>query len=251
MVLETYAQSLERKFKDLFDECSNSLDDRWTELETLLKNIDQSKLHMWVHFFANDVFYHECRLMNDFIEALKQENIHKTSNEMFKYDSPYQSRHLDKKLILEVHEKLTSGLGERFDPGRLRTCMASNSFRIFPDHEVVESQLDVLVEFTNFLYKSMKSFKHKLIVAAFFLWGFLEIHPFKGGNGMTSKFLFQHILRDVCTVPIPLSESKLYIRAMKSGGVDDFPKLLIDSVLTIMISNIHTNNLTNLTQLKF
>jgi Fic family protein len=87
----------------------------------------------------------------------------------------------------------------------------------------ISPRLASLIAFTNTEYELLSSdidkLAHIICLGGFFFSEFLLLHPFRDGNGRTSRLLLSHLLRRHTIVPVSLylrSNCGYYIEVMQS-----------------------------------
>jgi len=115
-------------------------------------------------------------------------------------DVSQKNTSFDLKLILEIHEMVTSDLVDKFHSGKIRQePVFVNNPRtrqvvyLPPDHQDVPGLMDELIEYVNDNRRKIDP----LILAGIFHKQFVIIHPFIDGNGRTTRLLTKILLSNM------------------------------------------------------
>jgi fido (protein-threonine AMPylation protein) len=154
---------------------------------------------------------------------VQMENLYSAVNELF--SAKYERTLLSEDLIQDVHKMVMVNVQPDRNAGTYRTVevgAAGSSVQYEKPHNIAP-RLASLIAFTNSEYLLLSNQTDKLVdiicLGGFFLSEFLLIHPFRDGNGRTSRLLLSHLLRGHTIVPVSLylrSNRKHYIEVMQS-----------------------------------
>lgn len=88
--------------------------------------------------------------------------------------------------------------------------LSSGGLSYFPPYNRVSQLMDGLVEYMN----SLNTEFNQILKAVFLKTMILSIHPFRDGNGRTSRVIFNGLLRQrgYPYVTIPVSENERYVK---------------------------------------
>eukprot|EP01036_Dinobryon_divergens_P038257 gene38257-50190_t len=154
---------------------------------------------------------------------VQMENLYRAVNELFspKYDQTL----LSEDLIKRVHKMVMNNVQADGNAGAYRTVEvgAAGSSVQYEKPQNISPRLASLIAFTNTEYELLSNDVDKLAriicLGGFFLSEFLLLHPFRDGNGRTSRLLLSHLLRRHTIVPVSLylrSNRDHYIEVMQS-----------------------------------
>jgi fido (protein-threonine AMPylation protein) len=134
--------------------------------------------------------------------------------------------------LLEWHAAMFAGIdsfkGKKV--GSLRDCGVSVGSRLCPNKTLAHEGLRELCKIVNEFTESaagkpttdMENMMRIFALAAFTQYHFLDLHPFKDGNGRMGRFLAKHILESCLPVPFPMYNSREdYFHALRAGDARD------------------------------
>lgn len=144
-----------------------------------------------------------------------------------------EERTLDKKLILDLHERCALDLQPRAR-GAYRNApaiiLAARTTPLAP-HKIRPAMDDLVYE-----YGVLREGSHPLLAIAWFHAAFESIHPFADGNGRTGRLLMNFQLQKSGYPPIAIKvdHGLEYKAALEAWQVDDNPQPFIDLFLSCL-----------------
>ena len=211
-------------------------------------------------FFLNNL-YNEIKFVNmynalNYALHFKQSHNCVDENDFFSIEN---AKHVNKIV----------GCGLWENPGSFRTGPASSSnfssknlFATsienyeYVDFILIEEKLKTLFIKTHHLLTKHKEISERIKIGTLFFLMFLDIHPFKNGNGRTARILLSFILKDNCCLPVGFLNTKdgreIYLKCLCESrqmstsyvGTYYYPGALCAFLLESILSNINfLNNL--------
>ena len=177
--------------------------------------------------FKNKLLEMAPKLCCDELESwfVQMDNLYRAVNELF--SAKYERTLLSEDLIREVHKMVMNNVQSDGNAGVYRTVevgAAGCSVQYEKPHNI-SPRLASLIAFTNAEYEVLSTthidnqLENIICLGGFFLSEFLLLHPFRDGNGRTSRLLLSHLLRRHTIVPVSLylrSNRGHYIETMQS-----------------------------------
>jgi fido (protein-threonine AMPylation protein) len=178
----------------------------------------------------------------------KVKNLVNTCQHLFASDTNSESKDVSDMcvdFVLDVHKRIMDDLLPKEFCGNFRTCQVGTANHTYCSADFVEQRLQVLISFVNEKKKKTNGIIDMIVLGSFFLEKFLDVHPFKNGNGRTGRIIFSWLLRLHSVVPLSLYLP--YSRRMgifvdlavfqNNEGDDINPRsLYIDSLVTSRVS---------------
>lgn len=151
------------------------------------------------------------------IEQLTVININNTVTEYIKYDN--EQNKISIELIHNIHKSLMKDLLSEELIGNFRKSyvVANNSNMEYVNYKVIETKLNILIDFFN---NTICNNKHEYILKSIIFFSeFLRIHPFKDGNGRCARILFNIMTQHLIACPVSLCSNiklrSLYIEVLE------------------------------------
>lgn len=148
---------------------------------------------------------------------ITMKNLYVSVNELF--GKNFDETPLSEDLVKSIHLKVTLNVLETSGEYRTVEVGAAGSSVKYESPQNIRPRLISLIEVVNEQIANVLDFESAVALGGFFLSEFLLIHPFRDGNGRTSRLLLSHLLRHWTVVPVSLylhSNREYYIKAMQS-----------------------------------
>jgi Fic family protein len=151
------------------------------------------------------------------IEQLTVININNTVTEYIKYDN--EQNKISIELIHNIHKSLMKDLFSEQLVGIFRKSyvVANNSNMEYVNYKVIETKLNILIDFFNNTICDNKN--EYILKSIIFFSEFLRIHPYKDGNGRTARILFNYMTHHLIACPVSICDSmklrKQYIEVLE------------------------------------
>lgn len=103
------------------------------------------------------------------------------------------------------------------DAGKLRTVDVGSGLVRFVPFAKVPERLETLLAVLASRLEESSTFEKRLKLSCFFMREFLNIHPFRNGNGRVARILFSKLVREFTIVPASLYTRLTFTRGHLPG----------------------------------